>query len=258
MKKTFLITVIILTHICNTIHAQKITLAAKGGITIPGLKGSSSDNLFFDSNSFKSGKNFGIFGEYHFNSAFSLSVGVEYLELGGLNKFRTVNHSITDNSYDYGTLYSNFKSDITLNYLSVPVLARYSWKLNKSFRMYAGMGPAINFLMKAGRKISSDTIYLDQNRTIRSPISLQTIVGSDAQALNGMTIGVEGLLGISCRLNKKEAIFAELNAVYGLAHIQQNSANGHTHLFSEIITIGYAFTINESYKNRYHKKFRKY
>ena len=171
---------------------------------------------------------------------------------GGLNKFKSIIPIKGD------TVYSNFKSDMNLDYLSVPILARQSWKINKKISIYAGVGPIIDFLIKANRTISSDSIFTNHMKTKPSNFTIQSIVGSGSQAINSMNIGVNGILGLSYKINRKEAIFIEIGAIYALSPIQYNSENGSNYPFSAMITVGYAFTYKEHYKNRYQRQFRNY
>jgi len=255
MKKiTFLVLFAGLHLICTTLYAQRITLGVKGGVSFPGLSGGKTDNPTFDSNSFKVGGDFGVFGEYHVSAKLSYSLGVEYSSQGGLNRFQAFPINTTLVQSGIGSyLYSDFKSNMNLNYVLVPLLIRQSWKMNNKFRLYAGAGPFIGILLNANRTISSGLIYENQNKTIPVSIPLQTLDASGTQKLNAYNVGLNGILGLSCKLNKKEAIFIEMGADYAFLPIQNNSVNGVSRPFSETITVGYAFTFKEHYKNRYHR-----
>jgi len=238
---------------CSIVHGQKLTLGVKGGLCFPSLTGGTSGNPTFDSNSLKYGVESGIFGEYHVSEKLSYSMGIEYSLQGGLNLFKSFPTPSNLSASGLGNyLYSDFKSDINLNYILVPFLVRKTWKINHKFRIYAGAGPCLAVLFKANRSISSGPIYEDQARTTMISIPLQMIDNSGAQKLNAYNVGLNGLLGLSCKLNNKESVFIEIGAVNTFFAIQENVANGACKTFSEMVTIGYAFTYKQHYKNRYH------
>ena len=239
----------------NALYGQRITLGAKGGFSFPSLSGGTANNPTYDSNSFKTGEDLGVYGEYHVSSKLSFSLGIEYSTQGGLNKFQA--YPIPANLVQTSNgpyLYSDFKSDMNLNYLLLPLLVRQSWQINNKFRLYAGAGPFISILLNANRTISSGSIFEDQGKTTQSIIPLGSLENTGIQKLNAYNVGLNGLIGLSCKLNKKESIFIEIGANYAFLPIQQSSVNGASKPYSESITVGYAFTFKEHYKNRYHKK----
>jgi hypothetical protein len=57
-------------------------------------------------------------------------------------------------------LYANYKSEARLNYLMVPVLAKFGWNFNKSpLRIYVDAGPFIGFLVSAKQVISGQSQF---------------------------------------------------------------------------------------------------
>jgi len=173
-KSTFKLTLITLLLLCNNLHAQRITLGVKGGLSIPTISGGTSNNPLFDSNSFKIGGDFGIYGEYNLSATFSYSIGIEYSSQGGLNKFQAYPTPPDWTQYGFGaSVYSNFKSEIQLNYLIIPILARQHWRINNKYNIYAGVGPFLGYLLNANRRVTSGPIYSDQKRTPPSLISPQ-------------------------------------------------------------------------------------
>ena len=256
MKKYLLLIIVAALFLSgNALFGQRITLGAKGGLSFPGLSGGTVNNPTYDSNSFKSGGDFGIYGEYHVSQKLSYSLGIEYSSMGGLNKFQafpTPANLVESGLGPY--LYSDFKSNMTLNYLLIPLLIRQNWKINDKFRFYAGAGPFIGLLFSAFRTTSSDTIFIDKGKKSPAGALLQTAVSTGSQKLNAYNVGLNGILGLFCRLNKKEAIFIEIGANYAFLPIQQSSANGASKPYSKTITVGYALTFKERYKNRYHPR----
>jgi len=255
MKKNLILIFITgLFFLGNDLCGQKLTLGAKGGVSFPGLSGGTANNPTYDSNSLKTGGEFGMYGEYHVSAKLSFSLGIEYSSQGGLNKFQAYPTPASLVQTGIGQyLYSDFKSDMNLNYLLFPLLVRESWHINRKFRFYAGAGPFLGLLLNANRTISSGSIYEDQGKTIPSVIPLGSLENTGIQKLNAYDVGINGLFGLSCKLNKKEVLFIEIGANYAFLPIQQSSVNGASRPYSESITVGYAFTFKEHYKNRYHR-----
>lgn len=253
-KIPFLIIFVVLILFCSTLDAQRITVGVKGGLCFSGLSGGTSNNPTFDSNSFKLGGELGIYGEYHISEKLSYSLGIEYSLQGGLNKFKAFPVPASLVQPGLGPyLYSDFKSDINLNYVLVPLLVRKNWKISHKFRIYAGAGPCLGVLFSANRTISSDKIYEDPEKTVPATSTLASLDINGTQKLNAYNVGLNGILGISYKINKKEAVFIEISAANTFFPIQENSVYGASKPFSEMVTVGYAFTYKQHYKNRYHR-----
>jgi len=254
MERIFLVLTIALIILFGTnLHAQKLTLGAKGGITMPGFTGGSAAYPLFSSNSTMIGGDFGIYGEYHLSRAFSISLGVEYSSEGGLNKFQV--YPIPSDVLPTGIstyLYSDFNCETKLNYLLLPLLVRDHWKITDKISAYAGIGPFIGILIHATRGFTnSGGIFSDPDKQI--PYSSQLLVNSynGNTPLNSLDLGVKGLIGISYQLTKKEAVFIEAGATRGFTKIQAQASDGSSYNLAKVITIGYAYTFKERYKNRY-------
>ncbi len=250
-----LLFIIALTFPYSNLKAQRLTLGAKGGMNSSSLTGTNSDNPFFGSNTLKIGKEFGIHGELHVTPTLSYSIGIEYSTQGGLNKFTTLTtpQSFTPSSL-FPKLYSNFSSDINLNYILFPVLIRQRLKINTNLSAYGGIGPCFGLLVSANRdEISDENIYTDPEKKNKLPYTLQEVLGNSSQKLNGLNLGLNGILGLSYKLNKKEAIFIEMGIYYGMSPIQNSNADGTSNPLAKMISFGYAYTLKEHYKNRYRK-----
>jgi len=197
----------------------------------------------------------GIYGEYHVTKPFSISVGLEYSSQGGkksgLQAFPTPTADAAFVSSPY--LYADFKNTAKYDYVLIPILARYTWKISKKspFRIYGALGPFAGLLLDAKQVTSGNSIiYFDSAGTQPLPAGSQpfnatTNIKND---LNSFNVGIEGFVGISYRLNKKSTVFIEGGGNYGFMSIQKGTANGKNYTGAGVVTIGYAYTIPGKHK----------
>lgn len=111
-------------------------IGARGGLSIPNLTaGGSQNNPLNTGYSSRLGPDFGVSGEYHFSTLFSLEGRVEYSSQGGkkdgMQALTTpdaiVQYYQSQNIPPPPYLYANYKSEAKLNYLLIPVLAKFGW-----------------------------------------------------------------------------------------------------------------------------------
>jgi len=243
------LTLVVLVLLCSNIYAQKITIGAKGGFSIPNLTAGSSQNPLNSGYSSRLGADYGIYGEYHLSGLFSLSLGIEYSSQGGIkDKFQAFSTppamaALVTAPY----VYADFKSEAKINYLLVPVLARFSWNFNKSgpVKLYAAVGPFAGFLLNAHQVTSgSSIIYMDETKTIPLTTEPQSFdnnndIKSDLYTFN---LGVDGFVGISYSLTPKHALFIEVGGNYGFLSIQKGTVNGKNFTGAGVATLGYAYS----------------
>ena len=263
-KNALLLTFAALFILSSTLYSQQITIGAKGGLSIPNLTGgNSSVNPLNDGYSSRLGADGGIYGEYHVTRPFSISVGLEYSSQGGLkNKFQAYPTPATVAPlfapYPAPTyLYADFKSEAKMDYMLIPVLARYTWKINKKspVKIYAALGPFAGFLLDAKQVTSGSSTISMMNTdgktftklvippgTTPQPVSFAATTNIKNQ-LYTFNAGLNGFVGISYRLNKKSVIFIEGGGNYGFLTIQKGTANGKNYTGAGVVTFGYAYTI---------------
>ena len=80
-----------------------------------------------------------------------------------MEKFET----LTDDALPPAIIYSDYKFESKLDYVLVPVLARYSWQKSKRSRMkvHVALGPFAGYLLKANDVRSYFATYEDEART---------------------------------------------------------------------------------------------
>lgn len=255
MKKGYSFFAILLTlFIYTKINAQNIDVGIRGGISIPNLSsGGSQKNPLNTGYSSRLGADIGIFADFKISKIFSLRPMVEYSSQGG--KKDGLQAFPIPASYaayfppgmvpDY--LYANFKSEAKLNYLMIPVLAKFGWKFNSSspFGVYVDAGPFAGFLLSGKQVLSgSSRIYSDaggQNALTQSPKSFDSTNNIKSQ-LNKVNFGVEANAGFTSQLGKGY-IFLEGGFNYGFINIQKGTANGKNNTGAATVTFGYAFLL---------------
>jgi len=143
--------------ICSNLAAQQVTVGVKGGFSIPNLTAGNTTNPLNTGYSSRFGADYGVYGEYHLSSHFSISVGVEYSSQGGKkDKLQALAVPVEMASMlppNTTYLYADFKSEAKISYLLVPILGRFSWSISKSapIKIYAAVGPFAGFLLKPTR-----------------------------------------------------------------------------------------------------------
>ncbi len=137
MKKTLFLLLAITFFSNEIVTAQNFSLGVRGGISIPNLTaGGSQKNPLNTGYKSRFGPDAAIFGEHNFSSLFSIELMVEYSSQGGkkdgMQAFTTPPEMAA--MFPAGQapqyLYANYNSEAKLNYLLVPVLAKFSWGIS--------------------------------------------------------------------------------------------------------------------------------
>ena len=252
MKKfTFYLLSIGLIHFNSIAKAQDFSLGIRGGISIPNLTAGSGNQTPLNTGySSRLGPDAGIFAEFKFSNLFSLQPMIEYSSQGGkkngLQAFTTPDE-ITQ-MFPAGQapqyLYANYNSDAKLNYLMVPVLAKFGWNLRKlPLRVYIDAGPYVAFLLSAHQVTSGESqFYTD-------PAGQQPFPGGE-QSFNKTTdikdqlhhtnVGIEGNVGFSYSFGLSK-IFIEGGGNYGFLNIQKFAADGKNNTGAATVAVGYAY-----------------
>jgi Outer membrane protein beta-barrel domain len=243
------ILVIIGLFFCISSGAQ-IHIGAKGGISIPDLKGNNEQSKGYTS---RLGGYGGVMANFKLSEYFSLQPEVNFSPQGGQRKgLQSIPaDAISGITLPPGTkLYANFKSTTILNYIEIPVLAKLTLGHNK-LTYYICAGPDIAFLMEAKTKTSgSSSIYLDEKGTIPlrlngnafPPVSFNgnTDIKESIKTINA---GLQGGLGIQYPVGPGN-VFAEGRAILGLTNIQTHpEIDGKNKTGSLAAAVGYLIKI---------------
>jgi hypothetical protein len=249
-----LISCLILTGLCLLSHqgfTQQISAGIKGGVSIPNLTTQSSNPL---NTGYKSslGPDVAIFGEYSISQLFSVEVDVEYSFQGGKKEGQQaipVTPDIAALFYPNPApkyLWADFDAEAKLNYLMVPVLAKFGFDFGgrDAFRVYIDAGPFAAFLLSAKTTTKgSSNVYADQAETM--PLLLGDVswdsVENIKSDLHSFNWGIAANVGLMYRFGPHN-IFIEGGGNYGFVNIQKDPANGQNHTGAAVVRIGYAYT----------------
>lgn len=238
--------------ICFTVNAQDIALGVKGGISIPNLSsGGSGQTPLSTGYSSRTGPDFSIFGEFKISSLFSIQPQVEYSSQGGkkdgLQAFPTPPQVAAEFPSGQAPqyLYADYKSEAKLNYLMIPVLAKFGWNINKSpWRFYVDAGPFVSFLTSAHQITSGNSqFYTDPAGTQPLPGGTQSFNNNQniKDQLNTTNFGVEGNLGFNYSIGKTCNVFIEGGFNYGFINIQKVAADGKNNTGAAEVQVGYSY-----------------
>ena len=237
--------------------AQDIAIGIRGGVSIPNLSaGGSEQNPLNTGYSSRQGPDAGVFAEFKFSDLFSLQPMLEYSSQGGkkdgLQAFPTptqISEAYEAQSQTPPTyLYANYKSEAKLDYLMLPILAKFGYNFHRSpFRIYVDAGPFLGLLVSAHQVTSgSSEFYADAAGQQQLPYGEQSFNNEDniKPQLNKVDFGVEGNLGLAYKI-KRSSIFIEGGGNYGFLNIQKGTANGKNNTGAATADIGYALTFGK-------------
>lgn len=229
--------------------AQKIKLGLNAGISIPELQSNSNNEISKDYKS-RMASVFGAFADFNIVKNFSLKAFINYAGQGGK---RTGMQPVTNlpPGFPSGTtIYANFKNVSVLNYLEIPVLAKWEW--GKTWKYYVNIGPYIGFLLSAKQKTSGQSqLYYDKEGTQPVTIQGQPLPPQDFDAntdvkssLNKTNFGITGGLGITKNICKASELILDVRAADGLTTLQKDTENdGKNHTGGLFITLGYSISL---------------
>jgi hypothetical protein len=236
-------------------QAQEIALGFRGGISIPNLSSSGSNqNPLNTGYSSRLGPEFGLFSEFKISKLFSIETMVEYSSQGGkkdgLQAFPTPPELAPEFAPNPAPtyLYANFNSDAKINYLMIPILAKFGHHFkNSPWKIYIDAGPFVGFLLSAKQVTTgSSQIYLDPAGQEPLPGGAQSFNNTQdiKSQLHNANFGVEGNLGINYRFGANN-IFFEVGGNYGFINIQKGTANGQNNTGAATAVLGYSFWLNK-------------
>ena len=256
MKKLiFYSSLFVFTLFCFTASAQNVALGIQGGISIPNLTaGGSSSTPLNTGYSSRFGPDFGITAEFKVSKLFSIQPQLEFSSQGGkkdgLQAFTTPAQVAQEfppgQAPQY--LYANYNSTAKLNYLMLPVLAKFGWDFKSSpLRFYADAGPFLGYLVYAKQVTTgSSQFYTDPAGTQPLPGGPQSFDNTQdiKDQLNKVNFGIEGSIGLAYKF-QKSSIFIEAGGNYGFLNIQHVAADGKNNTGAATIDVGYSFWLGK-------------
>jgi hypothetical protein len=235
--------------------AQKTAIGFRGGISIPNLTSSGSDqNPLNTGYSSRLGPEFGVFAEFKISELFSMEPMVEYSSQGGKKNGMQAFPLPAAYSAAFPPgqaptyLYANFNSEAKINYLMIPILAKFGYTFSHSpWRIYGDAGPFIGFLLSAKQVTSGQSeIFTDPGGVQSLPVGSQSFEATNdiKNQLNSTNFGVEGNIGLNHAFGQNN-LFIEFGGNYGFINIQKGTANGKNNTGAATIVLGYSFWIDE-------------
>lgn len=175
MKKTLAIVAVVLLAAGGQAFGQSFQWGIKGGGNLSTFTG--SGNQYYSSFSMLAGWNAGVFTNFFLGNHFAIAPEVLYTREGA----KVTTSSSQDNL--------NFSSNdnLMLDYISVPVMAKYKWTCG----LYVETGPEINF------NISNSNWQGESVRNITNGAEFAWGAGVGYQSPIGLGIGLRYNLGIS-------------------------------------------------------------
>jgi hypothetical protein len=266
-KRNWIILAIIYCGILS-LNAQsaKYFAGVKAGFGIPNLTAGAITTPLSEGYGSRFGFYGGIISELRTSSHFGFRVELNYSSQGGKREGMQAlpllpeleplwqmlpSFGITPDDY----MYADIKSEAILNYLEIPIMAKYRFSLSSRINFYLQAGPYIGFLINAKNITSgSSSIYINSQGTLSvddilqiaqmPPMGEQSFnhtenITSDIHRLN---IGGEGAVGFGLMMKSGE-LFIEGGGNYGFLTIQKDDANGTNHTGAGTITIGYLLNL---------------
>ncbi|HRO47184.1 porin family protein [Agriterribacter sp.] len=238
----------------GSLFSQTISAGINGGISIPQLK-SSGDNEISKDYSSRLAATFGLFADIGITQQFSVKAAVNYAGQGGkrqgMQPVTAIPPALSQMLPPGTILYADFKNESVLNYLEIPVTAKFRW--GSTLKYYLNAGPYIGILLNASQKTNGNSrLYFDKGAT--QPLSMQgqplpsqsfkadTDIKKD---INPVNLGITGGIGLAYPVGGSGEIILDARGAYGLTTIQKDTkANGKSRTGGLFITLGYAYTFH--------------
>lgn len=249
----------VLALVCGLVSAASagtVTFGGHAGSSIPNLRDNGGNDLSRGWSS-RVAPYFGVYADVVVTPAFSVQAEVNYAAQGG--KRDGLQPIITDTSQlpiAPGTpLYARFKNIAKLDYVEIPVLAKFNFGAARN--LFVDFGPYVGILVSA-KTVTSGTssIYLDAQGTqvltlpdgapyFGAEVPPQDFgATTDGKAdLHAFNWGLQAGAGVSRALGPGTACL-EVRGGLGLANIQKDTAtNGKNSTGSLVVALGYSFPI---------------
>jgi hypothetical protein len=230
--------------------AGDLWLGVRGGPSVPQL--SSGGNEISSGYSSIVAPSFGLVADYFFTEHWAVQVEVDYSGQGGeRDGLQPITHAppglppLPPGQY----LYGDFDNKCILNYLEIPIMAKYQWGTSEHWRYFVEGGPYVGFLLNAEQKTSGTSLlYVNKSRT---PLTIggQPLppVSFDAETdvkdeLNEVNVGITAGVGLVYRINDRHQLFLDIRGEYGLIPVQKDTdVNGKSHTGGAVFSLGYMF-----------------
>lgn len=198
---TFLFFTIALITFKTSAQESKIKFGIQGGLNYSNFRGYHS---FTDE---KPGFSylFGVSFQYALNESLSLKADLNYDRKTQTTKGTTLDWYNSDTPILTPEITHTFKSTSYLNYITLPIMLKFSFTRNKSF--YINGGPYLGYLLKSGMTFESSSEG-SQDEDLEN-----------TKYRKSMEFGISAGFGKEFKLNDNHCIYIELRENLGLTDI---------------------------------------
>ncbi|SHN43323.1 porin family protein [Chitinophaga sp. CF418] len=235
----------------NSFAQTHIDLGIKAGLSIPNLTSGDGDNPINRGYGSRLGPDVAVHAEFHLSKRFSIQPQFEYSSQGGKkngNQAFAVPAEM-EALFPPGQvpqyLYANYKSEAKINYLMLPILAKYHFHLPSRWDLYIAAGPFASVVVSAKNETSGTSeVYLDSGHQQALPIGAQSFDNTEniKDDLHRFNAGINGHIGLAYNLAKGN-VFIEGGGNYGFINIQKDNVNGSNKTGAAVVVLGYAFRL---------------
>lgn len=241
MRRVLTFTVALLCAIAVQGQARTWDFGLHAGSSIPNLRDNGGGDLSSGYSS-RVAPFFGAFAERSCSPTFSVRAEVNYAAQGGKRDGMQPLQDASQFPVPPGTtLYANFKTVAKLDYLEIPVLARYH--VSAAPGLFVNGGPYAGFLLSAKTETSGNSqVFLDPQG--QQPVDANTYpfdATTDNKAdLKTFNWGFQAGIGYVHAIGGGSASL-EVRGGLGLTNIQKDSANGKNSTGVLVVAAGYSW-----------------
>jgi hypothetical protein len=238
----------------NAGFADAVKFGAHAGISIPNLRGNAED-IYSKGFESRQGPYFGLTADIPLAPRFSLALDLNYTSQGGL---RTGMQPITMDLPPglpippETILYADFRNETILDYVEIPVLARFTF--GDRIRFFVDAGPYIGFLVRAVAVTEgTSALYLDEAGTMpiiippaTEPLEVDLGAETDVKdSLETVNLGLAGGGGMLVPLGPGDLVL-EVRFQLGLTTLQRYpETDGNTKTGAILISLGYTLPLGK-------------
>lgn len=233
--------------------SAQVRIGVQGGLSVPELSG--GNNELSQGYTSRLAPNFGITAEFAVTDRFSIQPQINFDGQGGQrNGFQPITSTELPPLPSGGYYYADFKNTSVLNYIEIPVLAKYTFG-SGGLGFDVSAGPYVGFLLNATQNTSGmSTIYVDKNGTPLEisvggggyvPVPPESFNASTdvASSIHEVNVGIAGGAGITFPVMGRTRISLDVRGLYGLTDIQRYTQDGTSHTGNLIISLGYSYEL---------------
>jgi len=241
MRRTLLLAAALTCSVALTARAGGMDFGLHAGSSIPNLR-DHGGNALSSGYSSRVAPFLGAFAEKSFTPDFSVRAELNYAAQGGKREGIQPVQDTSQFPVPPGTvLYASFKTVAKLDYIEVPVLARY--RLGFLPGLFVNGGPYAGLLLSAKTETSgSSQVFQDpQGRTAVDPSAFPFDATTNNKA-DLKTFNWGGQVGLGFARDVGSGIASlEVRGGLGLTNIQKDSANGKNSTGVLVIAAGYGW-----------------